>query len=290
MRQLRILGRVIIETLMGIKRSGWSNWLVISILTIALTIFGSVLQLTMSLKNLVNSWGSQMVISAFLHDNCEPKKVAQEVSQYQEVRLVEVVTKDVAWEDMKKSLNVASIPNPLPNTLHITVNTADQVEKLAPKLKLLSSVEAVRYPMMVAKRINEIRHFFEIAGVVVTAALTAATLTVIGNTINLVIQARQKEIEILSLMGVGHFYIKCPFVLQGAIYGALAAALAMSVLFGVHMYVIQPYMQTQLVSFAPFMPQDLGYSMLQTFLVMVVLGVAVGAGGGAWTSGRYIKI
>lgn len=290
MRQLRILGRVVIETVKGVKRGGWSNWLVISILAIALTIFGSVLQLTMSLKNLVNSWGSQMVISAYLDDNYEPRSVAKEVSQYGEVKLVEVVTKDVAWEEMKKKLNVASIPNPLPNTLHITVNRPDQVSKLAPKLDLLPSVEAVRYPMMVAKRINEIRHFFEIAGVVVTAALTAATLTVIGNTIHLVIQARHREIEILSLMGVGHFYIKCPFVLQGAFYGAVAATIAMGVLITVQISIIQPYVHNQLVSFAPFLPQSLGFSMLQTFLVMCILGVAVGAGGGAWTSGRYIKI
>ena len=290
MRQLRILGRVVIETFKGVKRSGWSNWLVISILAIALTIFGSVLQLTMSLKNLVHSWGSQMVISAFLDDNYEPREVAKDVSQYAEVKMVEVVTKDVAWDDMKKSMNVASIPNPLPNTLHITVNKPDEVGVLAPKLELLPSVEAVRYPMMVAKRINEIRHFFEIAGVVVTAALTAATLTVIGNTIHLVIQSRHREIEILSLMGVGHFYIKCPFVLQGAFYGAVSATIAMLVLVTVQFYIVQPYIHHQLISFAPFIPPGLGYSMLQTFLVMVVLGVAVGAGGGAWTSGRYIKI
>jgi len=141
-----------------------------------------------------------------------------------------------------------------------------------------------------ARRINEVRHFFEIAGVVVTSALTAATLTVIGNTIHLVIQARQKEIEILSLMGVGHFYIKCPFVLQGAFYGLISALVAMGVLLSVHVFVVQPYLQQQLVSFAPCFPQNWGYNIAQTFAVMALLGVAVGAGGGAWTSGRYIKI
>lgn len=290
MLQLRIFARVIIETVLGIKRSGWSNWLVISILAVALTIFGSVLQLTMSLKNLVNSWGSQMVISVFLKDDYEPRKVAREISQYPAVRFEEVVTKDVAWAEMQKSVKAAQIPNPLPNTLHVTAASPADVEPLAAKLKLLPAVEAIRYPMMVARRINEIRHFFEIAGVIVTGALTAATLTVIGNTIHLVIQARQKEIEILSLMGVGHFYIKCPFVLQGAFYGAVAASLAMLLLLGFHFYVIQPYIHQQLVSFAPFIPKDLGYSLLQTFLVMLLLGVAVGAGGSAWTSGRYIKI
>ena len=290
MRYLRITFRVIIETILGLKHSGWSNWLVISILAISLTIFGSILQLTMTLKNVVNSFGSQMIVSAYLSDKYEPKEVAKDVSQYPEVKLVEVITKDISWAEMKKSLKVAAIANPLPNTLHVTAKQPDKVTELAQKLELLPSVEAVKYPMMVAKRINEVRHFFEIAGVVITAALTTATLTVIGNTIHLVIQAREREIQILSLMGVGHFYIKCPFVLQGAIYGLIAATFAMLVLLGVHFYVIQPYLTTNMANILPALPKGVGYSLVETFLVMVILGVAVGAGGGAWTSGRYLRI
>ena len=248
MRYIRVFFRVLVETVLGVKHSGWSNWLVISILAISLTIFGSVLQLTMTLKNVVNSFGSQMIVSAYLSDSYEPKEVAKDVSQYSEVKLVEVITKDISWEEMKKNLKVAAISNPLPNTLHVTAKHPDHVAELAQKLELLPSVEAVKYPMMVAKRINEVRHFFEIAGVFVTAALTTATLTVIGNTIHLVIQARQREIEILSLMGVGHFYIKCPFVLQGALYGLMAAAIAMLVLLSVHFYIIQPYLTTNMAN------------------------------------------
>lgn len=289
MRQIRILWRVIRETLIGLKRSGWSNWLVISILAVALTIFGCVLQLTMTLKNVVTAWGSQLEISAYLKEGYEPKKVASEVSQFPEVQLVEIVPKEVSWQEMQQTFKVAALSNPLPNTLHIRIASADQVEKLAPKLQLLQGVENIRYPLKVARNINEFRHFLEIAGVVITGALTTATLTVIGNTIHLVIQARHREIEILSLMGVSHFYIKGPFILQGAVYGAIAAVLSSSVLWCLYLYA-GPIMRDNLVSFAPLLPQNVEYGLLQTYAVMLGLGVAVGAGGSAWTSGRYIKI
>lgn len=289
MRQIRILIQVMRETLIGVRQSGWSNWLVVSILAIALTIFGGVLQLTMTLKNVVSAWGSQLEISAYLKDGYDPKKVAREVSQFPEVDLVEIVPKDVSWSEMQATFKVAAMSNPLPNTLHIRACNADLVEKLAPKVNLLSGVENTRYPLKVARKINEFRHFIELAGVVVTAALTAATLTVIGNTIHLVIQARHREIEILSLMGVSHFYIKGPLILQGATYGAAASLLSISVLSIVHWY-IDPLVRDQLISFAPLLPQNLEYGLLQTFLVLLSLGVAVGAGGSAWTSGRYIKI
>lgn len=289
MRQLRIFFRVIIETGIGVRRSGWSNWLVISILAIALTIFGCILQVTMTMKNVVTAWGSQLEISAYLKDGFQPKRVAREISQIPEVQLVEIVTKDVAWDEMKSTFKVASLANPLPNTLHIRASNPDAVEAVAAKVKLLGAVENIRYPLKVARKINEFRHFIEIAGFAITAALSAATLTVIGNTIHLLIESRQREIEILSLMGVSPFYIKGPFVLQGAAYGAGSATVAILVLAVMHLY-LDPYITDQLVSLAPFLPRNIEYEMWQTFGVLLGLGVLVGAGGSAWTSGRYIKI
>ena len=274
---------------MGLKQSVWSSWLVVSILAIALTIFGGVLQLTMTLKNVVSAWGSQVELSAYLKDGYEPRKVAKEASQLPDVKLVEIVPKEIAWEEMQSTFRVAALANPLPNTLHIQLASADAMEKAAARLKLLEGIEHVRYPLQVARNLNQFRHFLEAAGVVITAALSAATLMVIGNTIQLVIQSRHREIEILSLMGVSPWYIKGPLVLQGAAYGTVSALLAMAVIWGVHVYT-EVYVTGQFVSFLPLLPRNLEYGMLPTFLVMLLLGVAVGAGGSAWTSGRYIKI
>lgn len=289
MRHLRILSGVAKETVQGITQGGWSNWLVVSILVIALTIFGGVLQLTMTLKNVVAAWGSQLEISAYLKDGYDPRSVARQVSQMPDVKLVEIVPKEVAWQEMQAAFKVAALNNPLPNTLHIQLTCTESVEKTAANLKELASVEHVRYPLTVAKNLNRFRHFLEAAGVAVTAALTAATLMVISNTIQLVIQGRHKEIEIQSLMGVSPWYIKGPLLLQGAAYGLVSAVLATTVILAVDAY-MDAYVIEQLVGFTPVMHGDFGYGTFPTFCVLLLLGVAVGAGGSAWTSGRFIKI
>lgn len=277
------------ETTIGIRRSGWSNWLVVSILAIALTIFGGVLQTTMAIKELVNSWGSQLEISAYLKEGAEPQKVARAVSQMPEVQLVEIVPKEVAWAEMQSNYKVAALSNPLPNTLHVKLANIQAVEKTAERLKALTTIEHIRFPLKVARNLNKFRQFLEIAGFVITGALSAATLIVIGNTIHLVIESRQREIEILSLTGVSPWYIKGPLILQGASYGLAAAFIAGTFLFGLHSY-MDPYIHEQLVSFLPMNGPSSNVGLLPTFVVVLTLGVAVGAGGSAWTSGRYIKI
>lgn len=289
MRQLRVVTRVLRETGIGLKSSGWSNWLVVSILTIALTIFGGVLQTTMTLKNLVASWGSQLEISAYLKDSYEAKRVADKISKLPDVQIVEIVPKEVAWAEMQQNYKVAALNNPLPNTLHLRLNTVEAVERTAQQLKSFESIEHIRYPLKVARNLNKFRGFVEIAGAIITAALSAATLVVIGNTINLVIQSRQREIEILSLTGVSPWYIKSPLILQGAIYGTAAALAAMLFIVSLHFY-IDPYVRDQVLSFLPLNQASIDNATLPTFIVMLCLGVAVGAGGSAWTSGRYIKI
>lgn len=289
MRTLRIFLRVLRETVIGVRRSGWSNWLVVSILAVALTIFGGVLQTTMSIKDIVNSWGSQLEISAYLKEGFDAQKVAKAVSQMPDVQLVEIVPKEVAWSEMQANYKVAALNNPLPNTLHIKLRNIQAVEKTADKLKNLSSIEHIRFPLKLARNLNKFRQFLEIAGIVVTGSLSAATLIVIGNTIHLVIESRQREIEILSLTGVSPWYIKGPLILQGASYGLLAATFAGSVLFALHAY-MDPYVHEQLLSFLPMNAASPATNLLPTFLLVLSLGVAVGAGGSAWTSGRYIKL
>jgi cell division transport system permease protein len=49
---------------------------------------------------------------------------------------------------------------------------------------------------------------------------------IINNTIQLVIQSRKKEIEIMRLMGVSNWFIKLPYILQGSLYGIIATMIA----------------------------------------------------------------
>ena len=78
-----------------------------------------------------------------------------------------------------------------------------------------------------AKKLQTITNVFNTVTVLVLIAVAMLTIIIINCTIQLVIQSRKDEIEIMRLMGVSNWYIKIPLILQGAIYGFLGAMISL---------------------------------------------------------------
>ena len=77
------------------------------------------------------------------------------------------------------------------------------------------------------------------ATLIFLAIVCILTIAIINNTIELVIQSRKEEIEIMRLMGVSNWYIKTPLILQGAIYGFFGALVAIVPIKIVQEYIIK---------------------------------------------------
>ena len=76
------------------------------------------------------------------------------------------------------------------------------------------------------KKIQFLTHVVNTTMIFVILISAALTITIINNTIQLVIQSRKEEIEIMRLMGVSNWYIKTPLIMQGAFYGFISSIIA----------------------------------------------------------------
>jgi cell division transport system permease protein len=70
--------------------------------------------------------------------------------------------------------------------------------------------------------------------VVIGGFLCLATLFIITNTIKLTIYSRRNEIEILKIVGATDWFVKTPFLMEGAIQGIIGGVLSVGCIFLLH--------------------------------------------------------
>jgi len=274
--ELRITYRIIAEVVKSIGRTGLINIAIITTLAAILTIFGTIFRTTLSVSSIVNEMGSVLEISAYLSPNADVNTTVKEIKKIENVVRVQYIPKEQSWEELKKELDVPDISNPLPDTLHIKVKTPEKIEEVMKNMKNISGINDMSYAKDLVQKfkvIDKISHTITFIVIIVVCILT---VTVINNTIELVIQSRIEEIEIMRLMGVSNWYIKFPLKLQGAIYGFLGAILAV-----IPINIVQNYLQKM---HAYFMMPCYSYAQALTIFSVLILGVAFSA------SGSFISI
>jgi cell division transport system permease protein len=282
--EIRIVGRIFQETFGGLKRTGWMNLIIIITMASILSIFGTLSAFVLETQIFVENIGSTLKISVYAQDSADVSNLQAQISQLPTVKGVELVTKEQAWNEMKKDLPVSSMitSNPLPNTFHVQVRDQAEIKPTVDRLKAMDGVEAVNYARNVLEKLQSLSRITSFVGLIVSIFLGTLTFFIISNTIHLLIEARGREIEIMRMMGVGNWYIRLPYLLQGAAYGLVGAFIAYIPLSFVESYI------NQLFSYFQFSTSN--YSLGMVFLVLVLMGLIVGSGGAATSTHKYLKI
>ena len=239
MSEIRITYRIVIETIKGIARTGLVNLAIITTIAAILTIFGSIFRITLALNSFANSIGSALEISAYLNPRADVNETILKIKKLNHVKKVSFIPKDFSWEQLKTEIDVPDIQNPLPDTLHVKIDSTKNLTTVMQELKTIPSISDTSYAKDLVEKFEMISAVINTATLIFVALVCILTIAIINNTIELVIQSRKEEIEIMRLMGVSNWYIKTPLILQGAIYGFLGAMLAIIPVKFVQEYIIK---------------------------------------------------
>ncbi len=237
--EIRITYRIAMETVKGIAQTGLVNIAIITTIAAILTIFGSIFRVTLALNSFVSSMGSALEISAYLTDDADINSTINKIRDLEHVKKVTYIPKDVSWVQFKKEIDVPDIANPLPNTLHVKLDDTKNISSIMNDLKKIDGVNDTSYAKDLVQKFEMINAIINTATLVFVVIVCMLTIAIINNTIELVIQSRKEEIEIMRLMGVSNWYIKTPLILQGAIYGFLGALVAIIPIDIVQNYIIK---------------------------------------------------
>jgi cell division transport system permease protein len=282
-KDLRIGQRLIVETFGGFKRSGWMNLIILVTMASILSIFGSLTLLILDSQHLVDQWGSRVAISVYLENEATLADMEPELRSLPHVVNSESIPKAESWQAYAEDqAEVPDIPNPLPDTVRLEVDSPANVKPLIESIKQMPEVEEVRYPYEFLQHIHKLAQGISIFGILFTVFLGILTLFIISNTLSLLIQSRRQEIEILRMMGVSNWYIRIPILMQGSFYGLLGAMLA----------------YTPVASFQLFVRSVLGFFQWDTtpqnlyFVVglMILIGTLVGGIAAANSIKKYLNV
>ena len=225
--RIRIAYRIVMEAVNDFFRTGLAiNVVIITTMAAILMIFGALFRCTLSLSSFANELGNVLEISVYLKPTSQIQVVKDQIKSFEHVKSVRLITKEEAWSGMKSELGLQDVANPLPDTLRVRIDKPDNIPSVFNKLKSVPGVDDLGYAKELAKKIQLLTHVANTTMVFVVIISAALTITIINNTIQLVIQSRKDEIEIMRLMGVSNWYIKTPLIMQGAFYGFVSAIIA----------------------------------------------------------------
>ena len=224
--ELRIAYRIVKEAVNDIKRTGIVNLVIITTMAAILTIFGVLFRFTLSLSTFANELGNVLEISVYLKPNTSPEIVKNRIKEIKHVKQVNLKTKEESWNSLKQELGLHDVANPLPDTLRVSVDKPENIGEVFSQIKPISGVEDMGYAKDLAKKMQVLTQVVNTSMFFVIIISGALTITIINNTIQLVIQSRKEEIEIMRLMGVSNWYIKTPLIMQGAFYGFVSSIIA----------------------------------------------------------------
>ncbi len=282
LREFRILYRLTKETILDIYRTGMVNLVIITTIASILIIFGAFFRSAISISSFAHELGNVLEISVYLKENTDANVVKTRVKEFEHVENVTIVPKATSWTNLKREMDLPDMENPLPDTLHVKVDKPENIEEVFKNVKQLSSVEDMSYAQDLAKKIEMLNHIVNLITVFVVIIMAILTITIINNTIQLVIQSRKEEIEIMRLMGVSNWYIRFPLIMQGAFYGftgALLAVIPLNVvqngLLNMHKFFMVP---------TPLYAQPLVIS------IMFLMAVSFGAGGSFLCIKKHLQV
>lgn len=245
-----------------------------------LTTFGLVVK---SLQYLTSDLGDQVGLSLYLAKASEAKgyPMVQQLSAWPEVESAKVLTSAQALEEFRQQLGreavlLQGLPSDvIPASVEVRLKSRlwkrEEVEQLAVRMTRLDGVEDVRYGQEDIERLSSLLSAARTTVVILGFALSLSTLLVIYNTIRLTLYARRDEIEIMSLVGATDFFVRAPFVIEGALQGLLGGGVA-AVLVFVLQDTLLKWLADELASFSS---SGLALEFVSWPLISAMLGAGV---------------
>jgi cell division transport system permease protein len=267
-------------------------------ISISLLLLGAFVLLFVNINTWVMAWGKSLTMSIYLEHDIDQKRmraIESALVKLPGAELKEFVSKDKAMRDLIVTLGPQSglieglSTNPLPASFEVLFKDVDK-HQLDPKaikrsLEALGGVDEVQYSEQWLERFEGLIYMLKVAGLIMGGLLCIAVLFIMTNTIKLTIYSRRDEIEIYKLVGATDWFLKIPFLIEGAVQGLIGALIALLILFLTYLL----FSEKTLYVFGLPLTQTIIFLPKGHTLLLLSLGLVLGLMGSFIAVGRFIE-
>ncbi|MDZ4259927.1 MAG: permease-like cell division protein FtsX [Gemmatimonadales bacterium] len=281
------------EAVLSFRRTRMLSFLSVVTIAFALFVTGLFGLVALNLRNALGDLEDRVEVVAFLQRGTPTQTIAaatSDIAAFPEVRLVIYVSAEdalerarrdlVEFQDAYRDLEVNPLPPSFEIRLHEGQQNAATAAAVAERLTGFPFVEEVRYGQEWVQRLDQLRTIAGLVGFAIGLAFALVSMVIIGVTIRMTVLQRAREIQIMRLVGATDWFIRGPFIVEGAIKGFLGGGLALALCAGVY---------------AAFRSQSTGLGLGLSFfgpeeiLTLVLFGTLIGLAGSLVSVGRHLK-
>ncbi len=254
------LARVLREGVRNFYRDKWLTLATVVIMSLALYLIGIGLLLGYGVMHAIDAVEDRINISVYFDltvpaEEIEDIKKTLEDKRIQQIASIRYVSREQAMQDfmaregdskeIQEALKIAN-ENPLPASLVITAYDAASYEDIntymhqeyGDRIMNTSFDRNKKVVQDIQKVIIFVRNIGLALGVIFVVIAVLVTL----NTVRMSLYAHRAEFDVMRLVGASHLYVKVPTLVEGILYGAASALIAILALVAT-VYGVDPFAQ-----------------------------------------------
>ena len=290
-----LLRRALRNALTGILRHRGLSLATILVMSLTFGMTSGLVLFAFGTEKIIDYYESRALVTAFFKDEATEEQIFElkdELLTRTGVVEVTYISKEQAFAIYSEQFKdqpelLESIPtNILPASLDVRTESLDDLPGVAEFFEGNELVEEVAFYQDVVERFKNLVTVARYSLLSLTTIFALIATLIVLTTIGLIIHSMEEEIEIMSLLGASSTYIRLPFIIQGAIYGILAAILSGGLL-ALAIPIIFPYFRSFFSNVSLSDPSVL--FQLQLIGVEIVFGVLLGSLGSYLAVNRYLR-
>lgn len=281
----------------------------IFVMSVALFVVGSTILLSVFLDSSLQEIKSKVDVNVYFNPDAQESDIflmKRSLEELPEVKAIEYISRDQAIANFKarhdndylmtQALDEL-IDNPLGAILNIKAKDTSQYEAIAKRIKsdqdtagpggnLIYNVNYSKNKVVIDK-LTGITQGVERVSFAILLVLIAIAVIITFNTIRLAIYVSREEIAIMRLVGANNSFVRGPFIVEGVMYGMVAAIMATALFYPVTLWLRDAtenfYGGVDLFSYYI-------AHLNQIFMILLSGGVFLGAVSSFLAVRRYLKV